>query len=102
LRAGLAAVDGRGAEALALYRDALRGLRDLGLPWDEALTAIDMATVLDPGDPEVRAAADTARQILVGLGARPFVERLEAALARPMTRVEETPSPRGRSSVTAR
>ena len=48
LRAGLAASDGRGAEALGLYRDVLRGLRDLGLPWDEALTAIDMATVLDP------------------------------------------------------
>jgi len=41
-----------------------------------------MATVLDPSDPEVRAAADTARETLVRLRAQPFVERLDAALAR--------------------
>ncbi len=82
LRAGLAAIDGRGAEALGLYREALRGLHDLGLPWDQALTTIDLVTVLDPTDPEVRAAADAARAILVGLRAQPFVDRLDAALAR--------------------
>ena len=85
LRAGLAAIDGRSTEALGLYREALRGLHDLGLPWDQALTAIDMASLLDPTEPEVRAAADAARQILVGLGARPFVDRLDAALARQAT-----------------
>ena len=85
LRAGLAAMDGRGAEALGLYREALRDLHDLGLPWDQALTAIDMATLLGPAEPEVRAAADTARTILVGFGARPFVDRLDAALARSAT-----------------
>ena len=81
VRAGLAALEGRSAEALAMYRDALRAWRDLGLAWDEALTAIDMATVLDPSEPEVRAAAEAAREILGRLGARPFLERLEAALA---------------------
>ena len=102
LRAGLAAIDGRPADALGLYRDALRGLHDLGLPWDEALTGIDMACLLDPADPEVRAAADTARGLLVGLGARPFVERLDGALARPVAPSPGVPSPRGRSSVPAR
>ena len=82
LRAGLAALGGRPAEALAGYRDALRDWRDLGLAWDEALTAIDMATLLDPAEPEVRAAADRAREILAGLRAAPFLERLEAAMAR--------------------
>ena len=38
-----AVADGRSAEALRVYRDILRGLRDLGLPWDEALTGIDIA-----------------------------------------------------------
>ncbi len=99
LRAGLAALDGKAAEALGLYRDALRGLHDLGLPWDEALTAVDMASVLDPTDPEVGAAAETARQILVGLGARPFLERLETALARTAAPGADAPSPRGRASV---
>lgn len=64
------------------YRTALRSWRDLGLPFDEALTAVDMATLLDPADAEVRAAAESARETLGRLGARPFLTRLEAALAR--------------------
>ncbi len=56
--------------------------RDLGLVWDEALCAIDMATLLDPADPEVRAAGEAAREILVRLEATPFVAQLDAALAR--------------------
>ena len=82
LRAGIAALEGRPAEALPLYRDALRSWRDLGLAWDEALCGLDMATLLDPADPDVRAAADAARDILTRLGATPFTARLDAALAR--------------------
>jgi class 3 adenylate cyclase/tetratricopeptide (TPR) repeat protein len=82
IRAGLAALDNRPADALSLYADASRGFRDLGLPVDEALTAIEMATLLDPALPEVRAATDAARDILTGLRARPFIDRLDAAMAR--------------------
>ena len=82
MRAGVAALDGRSDEALALYREALRDWRDLGLAWDEALCGLDMALLLDPADPEVRAAADASRGILVRLGAAPFVARLDRALAR--------------------
>ncbi len=97
IRAGIAAAEGRPAEALALYRDALRAWRDLGLAWDEALCGIDMATLLDRGEPAVMAAADSARQILARLGARPFLERLEAALA-PVTPGERSVArPSGRS-----
>ncbi len=87
IRAGIAALEGRSAEALGEYREALRGWRDLGLPVLEALTVIDMATLLDPTLPEIQAAGATARDILRRLGARPFLERLDAALARvaPMT-----------------
>jgi hypothetical protein len=60
----------------------MTGWRDLGLAWEEALCAIDMATLLDPGDPEVRAAAVAARETLVRLDATPFIARLDAALAR--------------------
>jgi class 3 adenylate cyclase/tetratricopeptide (TPR) repeat protein len=81
-RAGLAALEGRSGDALTLYRDALRAWRDLGLPWDEALCGLDMALVLDPSEPEVRTAADAARDVFVRLGAAPFVARLDAALAR--------------------
>jgi class 3 adenylate cyclase/tetratricopeptide (TPR) repeat protein/ribosomal protein L40E len=81
IRAGIAALEGRGSEALALYRQALRAWRDLGLAWDEALCGMDMALLLDPAEPEVRTAAQSTREILVRLGARPFIERLDAALA---------------------
>ena len=82
IRAGLAALDDRAAEALALYADAIRRFADLGVPVEQALTAIEMATLLDPSDPGVRAAAAAARDILVRVGARPFIARLDAALAR--------------------
>jgi hypothetical protein len=39
-----------------------------------------MATLLDPREPEVQAAATRSREILTRLRARPFLERLEAAL----------------------
>jgi tetratricopeptide (TPR) repeat protein len=81
IRAGLAALDGREADALLLYHDAVRRFRDLGVRLDEALTAIEMATLLDPSQPEVADAVVSARQILTRLGARPFLERLEAAVA---------------------
>jgi hypothetical protein len=83
IQAGIAALEGRAAEALNLYRDALRGWYDLGLVWDGVLTTIDMVTLLDPSETEVRDAADTARTTLVRLGARPYIDRLDAALARP-------------------
>ena len=44
-----------------LYRRALALWRDLGLVWNEAICGIDMATLLDPADPEVCEAADRAR-----------------------------------------
>ena len=82
IRAGLAALEGRPADALGQYREALRGWRDLGLRWDEALTGIDMATLLEPSEPEVRTAAESTRQILVRLGAKPFLERLDTTMGR--------------------
>ena len=93
IKAGIAALDGRGRESLALYREALREWRELGTVWDEAMCAIDMATLLDPSDPEVSAAADSAMMILTRLGAKPFLERLELAMAvRPGSRVETSPT----------
>jgi hypothetical protein len=81
LQAGIAALEGRTDEALAGYRDALRTWQDLGCVWDEALVGIDMAILLDPAMPEVRAVGAAARDILVGLKAKPFIEKLDEALA---------------------
>jgi class 3 adenylate cyclase/tetratricopeptide (TPR) repeat protein len=92
VRAGVAGLEGRTSEALAMYRDALRGWEELGVPWDRALCAIDMAAVLGPGTAEVEAAADAARRILEGLGARPFLERLETALRGTASRSAQQPT----------
>jgi tetratricopeptide (TPR) repeat protein len=82
VRAGLAALEGRTTEALALYRDALRSWRETHSVWDEALTGVDMALLLDPAEPEVAAAIKSTRDILERLGARPYIERLDAAASR--------------------
>ncbi len=82
LAGGVAGLEGRPDEALDSYRRARAGWHDLRLPWAEALCAIAMATVLDPAEPEVRAAADAAREILVHLGAMPHLEMLDKAMAR--------------------
>jgi hypothetical protein len=83
VRAGLAALDGNTPDALTGFRGALAEWRDLGCVWRLALTAIVMATVLEPDLPEVRSAADEARGILARLGARPFLERLDELMAHP-------------------
>jgi hypothetical protein len=46
------------------------------------MTGIDMAILLEPSELEVRLAAESAREILVRLGAKPFLERLDAAMGR--------------------
>jgi hypothetical protein len=81
IQAGIAALDGQTAEAIALYRGVRDGFRELGVPWEEALLGIDMATLLDAREPEVVAAAARSREVLTGLRARPFLDRLEAALS---------------------
>jgi hypothetical protein len=93
IRAGLAALEGRPGDALAAFREALAGWRDLGSPWREALTAITMATLLEPADPEVRMAAESAREILVRLRAAPFIARLDAALVRSSDRAGRSTAP---------
>jgi hypothetical protein len=97
VQAGIAALEDRPAEAIPLYREALRAWRDLGLAWDEALCGLDMATLLDPSEPEVRAAAESAREMLVRLGAKPFIARLDAAISRP-TVATAMPAPRAGST----
>jgi len=104
MRAGLAALEGRTAEAHAGYQDVLDSWRELGLEWDEAMTGLEMATVLDRSEPDVAAAIDRSVEIFERLRARPFLERLTASDGGPGTVVPEpsapiavsaTPSPAG-------
>jgi tetratricopeptide (TPR) repeat protein len=81
VRGGVAALEGRTAEAIAQFRIAREGFRDIGLPWEEALVGIDMATLLDPREPEVTVAATRSREIMIALRAQPFLDRLDTAMA---------------------
>ncbi len=82
LRAGIAAREGRRAESAAAYREALQGWRQMGLAFDESLAALDMAILLDPAEPDLRALVDTARETLSRLGAQPLLAKLDAAAAK--------------------
>ena len=84
-RAGIDALEGRGPEALAGYREALRSYRQLGLVFEEAAATVDMATLLPPAErdaPDVTAAIAAAGETLRRLGARPFLARLEETRAK--------------------
>ena len=82
LRAGIAVLEGRRADAIAGYREALRGWRSLGLAFDEAMAVLDMAILLAPTEREMAEAStaiDAARETLTRLGAAPLLSRLEEA-----------------------
>ena len=81
-RSGLAALEGRRADAITGYREALRGWQGLGLAFDEAMTALDLAILLAPTDremPEAAAAIRASRDTFVRLGAHPLVARIDRA-----------------------
>ncbi len=98
IEAGIVAMEGRTAEALAMYREALQGWRDLGAAFDEALTVVDLVKFMGSEEPDVRTAADWARATLARLGAQPYLERLEAGMAdkskRSAARLATTARPR--------
>jgi class 3 adenylate cyclase len=82
LRAGVAALEGRRADAIAGYREALRGWRGLGLAFDEAMATLDMAILLAPTEREMAEApalATAARETFARLGARPMLARFDSA-----------------------
>jgi predicted ATPase/class 3 adenylate cyclase len=78
--AAVAALEGDAEGAHRRFAEALRSARELGLPWDEAMIAIDMAMTLESSDPEVVAAASDARATFERLQAGPMIALLEQAL----------------------
>ena len=82
MQASIAALEGRPAEALALYRETLNNFRMAKAVYDEAMVGLDMAKLLDPSEPEVAAVVESTRAILERLGAKPYLEQLEEASAR--------------------
>jgi hypothetical protein len=79
LLAGVRAARGDRGAAIVAYRDTTQTLRDLRLPVDEALVAIDMGHVLGPDDPATREAAAIARPVFDGLRSGPLLALLDKA-----------------------
>ncbi|MDQ2688948.1 MAG: hypothetical protein M3Y29_01560, partial [Chloroflexota bacterium] len=78
--AALAALEGRTADALAAFGEARATELRLGQHYEAALVVVNAAQLL--GDlPEVRAWAEEARAVLTALGARPWLDELDAAVA---------------------
>jgi class 3 adenylate cyclase len=92
MQAGLAAIGGRTKESLALYKTALAGWRATHAVWDEALTGLEMATLLDVGEPDVAAAVSSSRAIFERLGAKPYLAWLDRLSG------SRAPAPAGRTA----
>jgi len=82
-RAGIAALEGHRDEAIAGYRDALERHRAIGEDFEVACVALDFVRFVGPDESAARAAAEEARAIFERVRARPWLQRLDAALARP-------------------
>ncbi len=82
VRAGLAALEGRRDDAVALYRSALTGFRSFGARFSVAMAVFDMATFLGPDEHAVASVVEEGRGILEELNAKPLLELLAKATAR--------------------
>ncbi|MGB9112534.1 MAG: AAA family ATPase, partial [Acidimicrobiales bacterium] len=74
--AGLAALDGRTHEAMALYETAARSWDELESPLDRAFCALDQVVLLG-GHSDAEDGARTARDIFTRLGSRPLLDLLD-------------------------
>jgi hypothetical protein len=112
LDGAIAALEDRRADALRLYDEGIRRLSELGYDFDVARTTLEATELLGPDEAGLRPAIERAREIFARVGARPYLERLDAALAeRPATGYEpasridstatKTPAEAGRQSSTA-
>jgi predicted ATPase len=81
LHAALAALEGRRADAIAGFRDVVRGFRDVGARYNMAWAGLAFVLAVGPADPEARAAAEEAREVFVSAKATPWVERVDAVLS---------------------
>ena len=79
--AGIAALDGQTDAARAGLLEAYAGLRDVGAARKQAITGLVMATLLDTGDAQVRAAITESRQLFERMGAGLWLALLDAAEA---------------------
>jgi tetratricopeptide (TPR) repeat protein len=81
LAAGVAALDGRTAEAVGAFAEQVQAMRENGMAFDVALALMDEVASVGVVEPAGRAAANEAREILTRLGATVLVDRLDQLTA---------------------
>jgi tetratricopeptide (TPR) repeat protein len=84
-RAGIAALEGRVDDAITGFRDALSRLRSQHSDFEVARISLDLVLLVGADHPAAPAAADEARAIFERVRARPYLERLDAAMTRATT-----------------
>ena len=82
-RAGIAALEGRVDDAIAGFRDALSRFRSDHSEYEVARISLDFVLLVGPDHPATREAAAEARAIFERVRARPYLERLDAAMTGP-------------------
>ena len=105
LEAAVAALEGRWRDAVGLFTEATRALRELGVNFDVGLILLNAAALAPEGDPFGEAAAEESRAILTRIGSRAFLRQLdEIGQGRPARRArtrpvaEAVPSPEAETS----
>ncbi|MDQ3553534.1 MAG: hypothetical protein M3395_03875, partial [Chloroflexota bacterium] len=83
MEAGLAALEGRPVEAINGFRDTGRRLKEVGMVLDVALNGLLSVQLLGSTNADARGLAEEAREIFVRMGARPFIQQLDDAVAEP-------------------
>ena len=89
-RAGIAAIEGRIDEAILGYREAISRSRASGADFVVATISLDFVHLVGSDHPATRDAAAEARPIFERVRARPYLERLDAATARPVADASTT------------
>ncbi|MCV0402828.1 MAG: AAA family ATPase [Chloroflexi bacterium] len=97
MEAVLAALEGRLDEAHGMFAALLQEHEAMGTAFQGAMCQISMVAVLPVDSPERRRAADGARAALAALRATPYLDQLDAILARtghpsPVSAVADAPS----------
>jgi hypothetical protein len=82
IEAGIVALEGRSAEAIAAFRSVIGRWRDYDLPWDEAVASWMFLATIGPSNADAQAAGRSGRAILQRLGAVPIVAQVDALLAK--------------------
>jgi class 3 adenylate cyclase len=83
VEAGVAALEGRGTDALREARLVLEEYQQMGLVWRRALGTLMLVSTIGSEEAAVRELAESARETFARLEARPFLELLDERLARP-------------------